>query len=190
MPEAAGTAKKPSATDPMAGRALDPIAVVWDALDAGGYDPHGQPHDFRARCPGHDGDNREALHVSEGSDRRALVWCFAGCSADAVVAALGLELRDLFPPGHRKARPVRLRAGRSPRLHGPARQAADTLAALDAAGRLWQLLILTSCAYCDGDRTVLTAASGKRLEVDCEFERCTAHEFAGALAAEVLRKGA
>src|SRR4051812_40949400 len=44
----------------------DPLDTVWAALDAAGYDPHGQEHDFRARCPGHDGENRDALHVSEG----------------------------------------------------------------------------------------------------------------------------
>jgi hypothetical protein len=84
----------------------DPLQAVWDALDRHGCQPHGKPHDFRACCPGHDGDNREALHVSVGADGQALVWCFVGCDADTVVAALGLTMADLFPLGHRRARPI------------------------------------------------------------------------------------
>ena len=47
-------------------------------------------------CPAHD-DQRASLSVSEGEDGRALVKCHAGCSAQEVVSALGLTLRDLMP---------------------------------------------------------------------------------------------
>lgn len=60
-----------------------------------------------ARCPGHE-DRRPSLSVREISDGRVLVHCFAGCSVCQVVAAVGLELSDLFPPrdpGH--CRPIR-----------------------------------------------------------------------------------
>src|SRR5829696_3558874 len=82
----------------------DPMQVVHDALEAAGCEPRGPLHDFRARCPGHDGENRDALHVSEGADRRAVLWCFRGCEPEAIVRALGLAWRDLFPPGHRRNR--------------------------------------------------------------------------------------
>jgi hypothetical protein len=37
------------------------------------------------------------LSVREGDDGRVLIHCHAGCPVDEVVAALGLELHDLFP---------------------------------------------------------------------------------------------
>src|SRR5262245_30986518 len=48
-----------------------------------------------ARCPAHE-DRHASLSVSEGDDGRVLVHCHAGCAIEAVVAALGLEMHDLF----------------------------------------------------------------------------------------------
>ena len=68
-----------------------------------------------ARCPAH-ADRSPSLSITEGDDGRVLVHCFAGCGAAEIVAAVGLELSDLFPPrpgatgdvtardGHRQAR--------------------------------------------------------------------------------------
>ncbi len=53
-------------------------------------------NDWSARCPAHD-DQRPSLSVAEADDGRCLVHCFAGCAAEAVVTAIGLELADLFP---------------------------------------------------------------------------------------------
>ena len=50
---------------------------------------------WQARCPAHD-DGTASLSINEGADGRALVHCHAGCTADAVVAALGLTMRDLM----------------------------------------------------------------------------------------------
>jgi len=36
--------------------------------------------------------------VRETPEGAVLVHCFAGCTVDAVLGALGLELSDLFPP--------------------------------------------------------------------------------------------
>lgn len=85
----------------------DPLACVRDALERNGYPPRGSAHDFRSACPGHDGTNPQALHVSTGCDGRALLYCFTGCDAENVVRALGLGWADLFPPGHHHARPLR-----------------------------------------------------------------------------------
>ena len=62
---------------------------------------------WQARCPAHD-DRRPSLSVTEGDDGRALVKCHAGCTTEAVGAAVGLSLADLMPrtDGH-KARPAR-----------------------------------------------------------------------------------
>ena len=49
---------------------------------------------WRAPCPSHQSRGL-TLGVAE-RDGRVLLHCFAGCETDAVLAALGLELRDLF----------------------------------------------------------------------------------------------
>ena len=111
----------------------DPLRIVWDALDAGGYGPHGQAHDFRSRCPGHDGDNRDALHVSAGAGGVALLWCFAhGCSIEEIVEPLGLRMRDLFPldPGDSGRR---LRTARREDFTGNARTRRERAAGARAA---------------------------------------------------------
>ena len=54
---------------------------------------------WRARCPAHGGKNRNVLSIGETTDGVVLVKCHHGCTAAEVVAALGLELADLFPRG-------------------------------------------------------------------------------------------
>jgi len=51
---------------------------------------------WHARCPAHD-DRRPSLSIAEGDDGRALVNCHAGCTPQAIVEALGLNLADLMP---------------------------------------------------------------------------------------------
>ncbi len=53
---------------------------------------------WQARCPAH-ADRHGSLSVGEGDDGRVLVYCHAGCTVEAVVGALGLEMGDLFPEG-------------------------------------------------------------------------------------------
>jgi hypothetical protein len=55
------------------------------------------PGRWVARCPSHE-DRSPSLSVREGEDLRVLLHDFAGCEPEAIVQALGLELRDLFPP--------------------------------------------------------------------------------------------
>ena len=50
---------------------------------------------WMARCPAHE-DHNPSLHVSEGSEGRIILKCFAGCTAENIVAALGLAMSDLF----------------------------------------------------------------------------------------------
>ena len=58
---------------------------------------------WMARCPAHE-DRSPSLSIRESADHTVLLKCFAGCGAADVVAAVGLELRDLFPerPEHHK----------------------------------------------------------------------------------------
>jgi hypothetical protein len=59
------------------------------------------PHRWSGRCPAH-ADRTPSLSVRELEDSRVLLHCFAGCEVGDVLAALGLELSDLFekPLGH------------------------------------------------------------------------------------------
>lgn len=57
------------------------------------------PNSWRAPCPAHGGVNRNALAVRELDDGTVLVRCHAhGYGAAEIVAAVGLDLTDLFPP--------------------------------------------------------------------------------------------
>ena len=50
---------------------------------------------WMACCPAHD-DHNPSMHVNVGRDGRILVKCFAGCSAEEIVGALGLKKSDLM----------------------------------------------------------------------------------------------
>jgi hypothetical protein len=55
------------------------------------------PGTWRARCPSH-GSKGLTLAIRESDDGKVLVKCFAECSVNEVVGAVGLRLEDLFPP--------------------------------------------------------------------------------------------
>lgn len=59
---------------------------------------------WEALCPAHD-DSKPSLGISEGADGRVLVNCRAGCQHKEIVAALGLEERDLFDDSTRRLPP-------------------------------------------------------------------------------------
>jgi len=56
-----------------------------------------QPGQWSARCPAHP-DKSPSLSVRETPDGAVLLHCFGGCETAEIVASLGLELSDLFPP--------------------------------------------------------------------------------------------
>jgi hypothetical protein len=60
---------------------------------------------FKACCPAHE-DRNPSLAISEADDGTVLLNCFAGCAADEVVAALGLDMADLFPAQQEPSRPT------------------------------------------------------------------------------------
>lgn len=51
---------------------------------------------YMAKCPAHP-DRSASLSVRCMDDGRTLIHCFAGCNADDVLGAVGLEFKDLFP---------------------------------------------------------------------------------------------
>ena len=50
---------------------------------------------WTARCPAHH-DKKNSLSISEGSDGRVLLKCFAGCHTEDVMSCIGLSMSDLF----------------------------------------------------------------------------------------------
>ena len=60
---------------------------------------------WMARCPAHE-DRTASLSVGVGKQGQALVHCFAGCHPVDVLAAIGLELRDLYPQQSQDASPM------------------------------------------------------------------------------------
>ncbi len=59
---------------------------------------------WSARCPAH-ADKSPSLRVTD-TDGALLIHCFAGCSAAEIVAAVGLNLSDLFPPRDPRERAI------------------------------------------------------------------------------------
>lgn len=52
---------------------------------------------WKACCPAHE-DRWPSLSLRLMDDDRILIHCFAGCESESVVAAVGMEMRDLMPP--------------------------------------------------------------------------------------------
>lgn len=82
-----------------------PIGLVLSRLGSNGVKPNGSGSSWTARCPAHD-DRQSSLSVTIGDDGRALVKCFAGCDAESIVAAMGLQMKDLFTPREERRMPA------------------------------------------------------------------------------------
>lgn len=67
------------------------IQEILDRLDG----VKGRDGQYKAICPAHR-DSTPSLSVSVGADGKILMKCFAGCSTEDIVAAMGLEMKDLF----------------------------------------------------------------------------------------------
>jgi hypothetical protein len=55
---------------------------------------------YMAECPAHQ-DMEPSLSITTGDDGRVLLKCHAGCKTEDVVKAIGMEMKDLFPPTKR-----------------------------------------------------------------------------------------
>jgi hypothetical protein len=85
-----------------------------------------QPDRWRAICPAHESRHRtQSLAVRELPDGTLLIRCHAGCCAADVVAAVGLELADLFAREH--SAPTEPRRPQRPKMWHAMREAVRTL---------------------------------------------------------------
>lgn len=65
-----------------------------------GHAPAQNGDGWKLCCPAHD-DKTPSLSVTTGDDGRVLLKCFAGCTTQEVITAVGLQLTDLFVPSQR-----------------------------------------------------------------------------------------
>jgi len=106
---------------------MTPVEKVLSALRAIGHEPRRSGQAWIARCPAHD-DRDPSLSIAEGDDGRALLRCHAGCSTEAVVAAMGLKMADLMPD--RASAPLPKpwrRRRRAPKIYETAQEAVAEL---------------------------------------------------------------
>lgn len=75
---------------PMGSACLDKVLSCLDKVKSAGTNK------WKACCPAHD-DKNPSLAISETLDGTVLLKCWAGCTVQDIVSAIGLELRDLFP---------------------------------------------------------------------------------------------
>ncbi|QXP90021.1 DNA primase [Methylococcus capsulatus] len=75
-------------------RSSQPVGELLARLDAVRRTGDGR---WLARCPAH-ADRSPSLSIKLADDGRILVHDFAGCPVEDVLAAVGLEVKDLFPP--------------------------------------------------------------------------------------------
>lgn len=101
-----------------------------------------------ACCPAH-ADRSPSLSIRDMDDGRTLVHCFAGCSVDEVLQAVGLTFSDLYPP----------RA-----LDHPAKPERRPFPAADVLRALWfEALIVCSAAKMLAKQRPLSEADRERL---------------------------
>src|SRR5215510_54481 len=89
--------KRHPATNRTAWRRVVTAAALLTRLHRVRSSGHGS---WMASCPGplhRRGDRNPSLHITEASDGAILLRCFGGCEVREIVAAVGLELSDLFP---------------------------------------------------------------------------------------------
>lgn len=82
---------------PMGSACLDKVLSCLDKVKPAGSNK------WKACCPAHD-DKHPSLAISEALDGTVLLKCWTGCTAQQIVSAIGLELRDLFPGEKRERR--------------------------------------------------------------------------------------
>jgi hypothetical protein len=73
-------------------RSMNATERVLDRLDGV---KQTAPDRWIARCPAHE-DRSPSLSIRQIGDGRVLLHCFSGCQIGDILAAIGLELRDLY----------------------------------------------------------------------------------------------
>lgn len=85
---------------------MRPIDLVIGAIQARGLEAEDKGGgEWLCQCPAHN-DRSPSLKVTEGRDGTVLMKCWSQkCPTDRIVMALGLEMKDLFPPKPKKEKP-------------------------------------------------------------------------------------
>jgi hypothetical protein len=129
---------------------MSAAALLLDRL--GGVRETG-PSRWIARCPAHE-DRNPSLSVRELDDGRVLLHDFGGCDVQAVLAALGLTLADLFErPSEPHLKPARAWL-----------DARDALACLAIEGRILAIAasdLATGAAFSAADVDRIAVAAGR-----------------------------
>lgn len=136
--------------------AAGPLDRVLSRLDR----PRRSGRGYLCRCPAHE-DRSASLSIAEGEDGRVLLHCFAGCSTQDVLAAIGLQVADLFPPDQRRAHTPEQR-----RAAWRAAREAAWAAALGVLGREAAVLEIAANELAAGN--TLGAEDLARLRVACD----------------------
>ncbi len=115
---------------------------------------------YQAQCPAH-ADKSPSLSIKETADGRILLHCHAGCTAEAVVASIGLKLSDLYHPATNTTRrpPPAPGISRS-ELHKAASFEKTILYFASCDLSRGKTLNATDIARCDLARTRLQTAKG------------------------------
>ena len=66
------------------------------------------PDQWISRCPAHH-DKSPSLSISIGGEGQVLLYCFAGCDLDDIVASLGMDVAGLWPDRGKDTSPEELR---------------------------------------------------------------------------------
>ena len=130
---------------------MTPIEQLIGRLDR----VKGRNGSWTARCPAHD-DKGPSLAVREAEDGRILLHCFAGCPVENVLAAVAMDMSDLFPPEEkRRDYPVEGK----PRIK-PAFYASDLIRIL-----AFEALVVSICAHDIRKGKKLSDEDNERLKV-------------------------
>lgn len=118
---------------------------------------------WRARCPAHDGKSA-SLAIAVGDNSTVLVHCFAGCTVHDVLAAVGLDLADLFPERIKDASPEARRTAREAFMRS------GWAAALGVLAR--ESTVVEVAAHDLAAGKALSAADHERLLAACDRIHC------------------
>jgi hypothetical protein len=90
---------------------------------------------WKARCVAHN-DRSPSLSIREGEDGHVTLFCRAGCSLDAILAALHLVRDDLSGPPPSPAQAAAIRAAYETRQSAARAERKTRLVALNRVGKL------------------------------------------------------
>ena len=118
----------------------------------------GRNGSWTACCPAHN-DKGPSLAIRETPDGRILLHCFAGCETSNIVASLGMDMTDLFPPDEkRREYPVEGK----PRLK-PAFYASDLMRII-----AFEALVVQIVAFDMSQGKKISESDRERMKVACE----------------------